>query len=135
MYLFLESKGGIKRGKETSMCGCLSSVPLLGTWPATQADTHPDWESNQWSFGLQASTQSTEPHQPELFRSSFFIWAIDVSFLYSYLLNYTYIFSVCILHKRTKVNNVMMYIKTLSKKKPLYLLNLLLKNNYKATKH
>ena len=23
-----------------------------------------DWELNQWLFGLQASTQSTEPHQP-----------------------------------------------------------------------
>ena len=26
----------------------------------------PDWESNQWSIGLQASTQPTEPHQPVL---------------------------------------------------------------------
>ena len=26
----------------------------------------PDWESNQWPFGSQASTQSTEPHQPGL---------------------------------------------------------------------
>ena len=25
----------------------------------------PDWESNQWPFGSQASAQSTEPHQPE----------------------------------------------------------------------
>ena len=25
------------RGRETSMCGCLSHTPLLGTWPATQA--------------------------------------------------------------------------------------------------
>ena len=24
----------------------------------------PDWESNQWLFGSQARTQSTEPHQP-----------------------------------------------------------------------
>ena len=26
----------------------------------------PEWESNQRPFGLQASTQSTEPHQPGL---------------------------------------------------------------------
>ena len=26
----------------------------------------PDWESNWEPFGLQASTQSTEPHQPDL---------------------------------------------------------------------
>ena len=25
-----------------------------------------DWESNRWPFGFQASTQSTEPQQPEL---------------------------------------------------------------------
>ena len=24
----------------------------------------PDWESNQWLFGFQAGTQSTDPHQP-----------------------------------------------------------------------
>ena len=24
----------------------------------------PDWESNQWPFGSQAGTRSTEPHQP-----------------------------------------------------------------------
>ena len=26
----------------------------------------PDWEWNQWPFGLQAGAQSTEPHQPGL---------------------------------------------------------------------
>ena len=26
----------------------------------------PDWELNQWPFGLQVSAQSTEPHQPGL---------------------------------------------------------------------
>ena len=26
----------------------------------------PDWESNQWSFGFQASAQFIEPHQPGL---------------------------------------------------------------------
>ena len=31
----------------------------------------PDWESNQQPFGLQASTQSTEPHQPGLKNPSF----------------------------------------------------------------
>ena len=32
--------------------------PLLGAWP--------DWELNLRPFVLQASTQSTEPHQPSL---------------------------------------------------------------------
>ena len=33
--------------------------PLLGTWPTSQACA--------LTFSLQASTQSTEPHQPGLF--------------------------------------------------------------------
>ena len=44
-------------------CVVASGVPLLGTWPATQACAL-DWESNQRPFSLQAGTQSTEPHQP-----------------------------------------------------------------------
>ena len=36
--------------------------PLLGIWPATQACAH--WELNWLCFGLQASAQPTEPHQP-----------------------------------------------------------------------
>ena len=33
----------------------------------------PDWESNWWSFGSQAGTQSTEPHQPGLKQIFIFI--------------------------------------------------------------
>ena len=39
-YLFMfwrEGKGGRKRGRETSMYGCLLPAPLLGTWPPAQA--------------------------------------------------------------------------------------------------
>ena len=37
-FFFLrEGKGRKKRGGETSMYGCLSRAPLLGTWPTTQA--------------------------------------------------------------------------------------------------
>ena len=65
IYLvFREGKGGRKRGRETLLCGCLSHIPYWGTWPTTQACTL-DWESNQQPFGSQASSQSTEPHQPE----------------------------------------------------------------------
>ena len=35
-YLFLDRKGGRKRGRETSMCGCLSHAPPLWTWPTTR---------------------------------------------------------------------------------------------------
>ena len=34
---FREGKGGRKKGRETSMCGCLSCAPCWGTWPTTQA--------------------------------------------------------------------------------------------------
>ena len=38
-----------------------SHIPLLGTWPATQARAL-DWELNLQLFGSQAGAQSTEPH-------------------------------------------------------------------------
>ena len=41
-------------------------LPLLGTWPATQACAL-DWESNWQPFDSQASAQSTESNQPGLF--------------------------------------------------------------------
>ena len=34
---YFQRKGGRKRGRETSVPGCLSCAPPLGTWPATQA--------------------------------------------------------------------------------------------------
>ena len=37
LFIFREGKGGTKRGRETSVCGCRLPHPLLGTWPATQA--------------------------------------------------------------------------------------------------
>ena len=68
IYLFLEGKGGTKRGRETSMCEkYIGWLPLacsqLWTGPATQAHAL-EWESNLQPFGLQAGAQSTEPHQP-----------------------------------------------------------------------
>ena len=55
--LFLERKGGEKRGRETSMCGCLLCA---SHWrPCCNPGMCPDWELNQWPFGSQASTQST----------------------------------------------------------------------------
>ena len=38
-------------------------LPLVGDL-AHNPGMFPDWESNQWTFGLQAGAQSTEPHQP-----------------------------------------------------------------------
>ena len=42
-----------------------SGVPHTGD-PAPNPGMCPDWESNQGPFVSQASTQSTEPHQPGL---------------------------------------------------------------------
>ena len=57
-FLKREGKGRRKRGKETSMSGCLFT-------PCTGDLVHnprvcPDWESNPWPFGLQACAHSTE---------------------------------------------------------------------------
>ena len=70
IYLFLEKGREKERERKINVCLPLT-YPLLGTWPATQACVL-DWESNQQPFGLQASTQSTEPHQPGLWTCSVF---------------------------------------------------------------
>ena len=41
--------------------------------PAYNLGMCPDWESNLQPFGLQASSQSTEPHQPELYTINFIL--------------------------------------------------------------
>ena len=63
IYLFLE-RGEGEKGRETSVC-VSSHVPPTGDL-ACNPGVCPDRESNQWPFGSQASTQSAEPHQPEL---------------------------------------------------------------------
>ena len=63
IYLFLErGKEGKREGKKhqgvvvsrAPPTGNLACIPGMG----------PDWQSNRQSFGSQADTQSTEPHQP-----------------------------------------------------------------------
>ena len=68
---FQRVKGGRKRGRETSVCGCLSSTPYWGPGPqpgdlAHNPGTCPDWELNQRPFASQPVAQSTESHQPGL---------------------------------------------------------------------
>ena len=62
IYFFREGKGGRKRGRETSMWGCLLCAPTGDL--ARNPGMCPDWEFNQWLFGSQAGAQSTQPHQP-----------------------------------------------------------------------
>ena len=46
------------------MCGCLPCTPTGDL--ACNPGLCPDWELNWRPFGLQAGTQSTEPHPPGL---------------------------------------------------------------------
>ena len=62
MYFFLERGREGERGRETSMCGCLS-MPATGVL-AHNPGMCSDWELNRQHFGLQASAQSTKAHQP-----------------------------------------------------------------------
>ena len=62
IYLFLERGEERQRSRETR-CVVASHLPPTGDL-AYNPGMCPDWESNWWPFGLQASTQSTEPHQP-----------------------------------------------------------------------
>ena len=61
LFIFREGKGGRKRGRE---CQCVVASPVSPTGDlAHNPGMCPDWELNRWPFGLQASTQSTDPHQ------------------------------------------------------------------------
>ena len=66
IYLFSErGEGREKRGRETSMCGCLSRTLPQGTWPATQACAlmgikqatlwFAGWHSNHWATPARAN--------------------------------------------------------------------------------
>ena len=63
IYLFLErgGEGEKERERPISVWLPLSCPPHQGDL-AGNPGTHPDWESNQRPFGLQAGIQSTEPH-------------------------------------------------------------------------
>ena len=66
IYLFLERGKGREKGRERNISVWLPlAVPPTGDL-ARNPGVCPDWESNRRPFGLQASTQSTEPHQPGL---------------------------------------------------------------------
>ena len=64
IYLLLEKgEGREKETERNTNAWLLLKRPALGTWLTTQSCAL-DWESNWQPFGLQTSTQSTEPHQP-----------------------------------------------------------------------
>ena len=65
ILLFLEKERGEGREKEGVKHPCVVApcAPLLGGSGPPPRHV-PDWESNWRPFGLQADSQSTEPHQP-----------------------------------------------------------------------
>ena len=66
-YLFIfreRGREGDRKG-EKYQCVVASHVPPTGDL-ARNPGMCPDWESNWWPLGSQASAQSTEPHQPGL---------------------------------------------------------------------
>ena len=62
LYLFLERGREGEREGEKQQCVVASRAPPTGSL-AHNPDKCPDCELNRQPFGLQASTQSTEPHQ------------------------------------------------------------------------
>ena len=74
IYFQTERKGGRKRGRK-HQCVVTSCASTTGDL-ACNLGMCPDWESNWRPFGVQASTQSTEPHQPG---QNFLIYTLDIS--------------------------------------------------------
>ena len=71
IYLFLKRGEGREKERERNINVWLPlERPLTGDL-AHNPGMCPDWESIQQPFGLQAGTQSTEPHQPGLIRIFF----------------------------------------------------------------
>ena len=74
IYLFLErGKGaGKKRGRETSVCGCLLHSSQWG--PGPQPRLVPWLGMEPATLWFAACTQSTEPHQPGLYHFKNIFW-------------------------------------------------------------
>ena len=65
-YLFLEREEGKEKLSERNTHKWVASHMPPSEDVAYNPGMCPEWESNQQPFGSQASTQSTEPHQPGL---------------------------------------------------------------------
>ena len=63
LFIFRERGREGEREGEKHHCVVASHVPSTRD-PALNPGMCPDWELNQQPYGLQASAQSTEPHQP-----------------------------------------------------------------------
>ena len=72
-YLFIFRERGREGGREEEKHQCVVASQAHYGNLACNPGVCPDWESNQRSFGSQASTQFTEPHQPGHIRYIFSI--------------------------------------------------------------
>ena len=75
-FIFIDFQRGEREG-EKHQCVVASCAPPTGDL-ACNPGMCPDWELNQQPFGSQASTQSTEPHQPGL---GWYIFLIFVEYV------------------------------------------------------
>ena len=67
IYLFIFRERGREGETEGEKHHCVVASHTSPTWDlARTPGMYPDWELNQRPFGSQASTQSTELHQPGL---------------------------------------------------------------------
>ena len=82
------------RERNINVCGCLSRAPYWGPDLARNPGMCPDWELNRLPFGLQAGTQSTEPHQPGIY-SLILIVIYPICTGYLKILNFFCIWSRC----------------------------------------
>ena len=80
---FREGKGGRKRGRETSVYGCLSRVPCWG--PGRNPGMCPDWEPNQRCFGSQAGAQPLSPTRQGKYHILLIDWVNKISFHILYM--------------------------------------------------
>ena len=91
IYLFLERGRGGEREGEKQQCGNMVASHTLPTGDlACNPGMCPDWESNKRPFGLQADTQSTEPHQPGQKRNSLLLCSQMYQFLLLWFLGLLY---------------------------------------------
>ena len=77
-YLFIfRERGGREKERERNINVWEKDQLVASCTPPTGDLAHnpgmcPDWELNQWPFGLQANTQSTQPYQSGLKEIYFF---------------------------------------------------------------
>ena len=82
IYIQREGKGGRKRGRDISMCGCFSLGPYWG--PGPQPRHVPCLGIEQVVLWFTACSQSTELHQPK--QQIIFIDHINFDFVHFYFI-------------------------------------------------